>query len=519
MIMKKQIFAALAFILALCSNALTASAATITPTGNQVWWGYFNESDFQTLDDNIGTGSPMALMAAIYVPANHEELGNATIKAIRVYADDEVASSLSDFTVFISQSLPASISAADYKLPVKDAIVGGANDVMLATPYAVNNNGFYVGYYVNSTTGYFIRTGGTGVENSFLIGNPEIEMQWGDYSLEGLGKLALQILVEGGNFKDYSATAEDFKPTVVGLGNTVNVPVTVKGMGTNTINSLSYTVTADGNTTEEKTLDNLTVAYGQKQVVDFPVDAAATVGKYTTTITITKVNGNENAATKNTATGDITTVETLTTWPRNVLIEEFTTERCVYCPQAASGLANFLKNNPDLAERVAVACHHDGYYTDWLTIAASSSYCWFYNEQGERQLTDWVMTHDAGAMWIMLIYTNNNLVEFCLHDISRSYKYPGGDREWEFYQVWRIPGYRGLYDWPTGIVFNDEETEELNNLRTDMTTYFSENYISFLTGVKPLSEWDSFVQDMKTFGMDKLLEIYQKEYDAYIAEQ
>ena len=166
-------------------------------------------------------------------------------------------------------------------------------------------------------------------------------------------------------------------------------------------------------------------------------------------------------------------------------------------------------------------------YMDWWmsdfggewTIDAGEGYCWFYNEEGKKQLTNWVMTHDAGAMWIMIIYCNNNLVEFCLHDISRSYFYPGGDREWEFYNVWKIPDYRGLYDWPTGIVFSDEETEELNNLRTDMTTYFSENYISFLTGVKPLSEWDSFVQDMKSFGMDKLLEIYQKEYDAYIAEQ
>lgn len=181
--MKKLLLSALAAIIAVCTNA-----QSITPTDNQVWWGYFNESDFAISDNNIGTGSPMALMAAIYVPANHEELGNATIKAIRVYADDEVASSLSDFTVFISQSLPASISAADYKQPVKDAIAGGANDVMLPTPYAVNNNGFYVGYYVNSTTGYFIRTGGTGVENSFFIGNPEIDMQWGDYSLQGIRK-------------------------------------------------------------------------------------------------------------------------------------------------------------------------------------------------------------------------------------------------------------------------------------------------------------------------------------------
>ena len=149
----------------------------------------------------------------------------------------------------------------------------------------------------------------------------------------------------------------------------------------------------------------------------------------------------------------------------------------------------------------------------------SVGYCWFYNEEGNKQLTNWVMNHDAGAMWIMIIYCNNNLVEYCLHDISRSYFYPGGDREWEFYQVWKIPGYRGLYDWPTGIVFTDEETDELNALRTDMTTYFTENYVSFLSGVKPLSEWDSFVQDMRTFGMDKLLEIYQKEYDAYIAEQ
>ena len=37
--------------------------------------------------------------------------------------------------------------------------------------------------------------------------------------------------------------------------------------------------------------------------------------------------------------------------------------------------------------------------------------------------------------------------------------------------------------------------------------------------MKPLSEWDSFIADMKNFGMDKLLEIYQGEYDKYMAEQ
>ena len=58
-----------------------------------------------------------------------------------------------------------------------------------------------------------------------------------------------------------------------------------------------------------------------------------------------------------------------------------------------------------------------------------------------------------------------------------------------------------------------------NDLRTDLTTYFTENYVSFLTGVKPLSEWDSFISDCKTFGLDKILAIYQAEYDKYMAEQ
>ena len=156
-----------------------------------------------------------------------------------------------------------------------------------------------------------------------------------------------------------------------------------------------------------------------------------------------------------------------------------------------------------------------GEWTSW----GPEGVCWFYNEEGKKQLTDWVMTHDAGAMWIMIIYCNNNLVEFCLHDISRSYFYPGGEREWEFYQVWRIPDYKGLYDWPTGIVFTDEETDEANALRTDLTTYFSENYVSFLTGVKPLSDWDSFITDLNFFGLDKLLAIYQQAYDKYMAEQ
>jgi hypothetical protein len=116
--------------------------------------------------------------------------------------------------------------------------------------------------------------------------------------------------------------------------------------------------------------------------VSIPVQSASKEGTYVYTLTITKVNGNINAASKNTATGNVTTVTELKTWPRNVLIEEFTTEYCGYCPQAASELASFINNYPEVSNRVAVVCHHAGFYTDWLTIPASESYTWFYNSGG-----------------------------------------------------------------------------------------------------------------------------------------
>ena len=121
-------------------------------------------------------------------------------------------------------------------------------------------------------------------------------MNWQDLNGNGLGKLAFQVLVEGGNFSEYCATAEDFKPTVVGLGETVDIPVDITNMGTATLNEISYTVTADGKTSEEKTISSLSVPYGAQKTVSIPVQSASKEGTYVYTLTITKVNGNINAA-------------------------------------------------------------------------------------------------------------------------------------------------------------------------------------------------------------------------------
>lgn len=65
-------------------------------------------------------------------------------------------------------------------------------------------------------------------------------------------------------------------------------------------------------------------------------------------------------------------------YEKKLLLEEFTTEVCPNCPGGAA-LVRGLLENPDFTDRVIVATHHSGYYTDWLTTDADESLMWFYN--------------------------------------------------------------------------------------------------------------------------------------------
>lgn len=43
----------------------------------------------------------------------------------------------------------------------------------------------------------------------------------------------------------------------------------------------------------------------------------------------------------------------------------------------------------------------------------------------------------------------------------------------------------------------------------------SENTAKFIAGTQPLSEFDSYMDTLKSMGMDRLMEIIQQSYDAY----
>ena len=362
-------------------SATRAVQKSITPAEGQMWWGYFSENDFDIFGSSIGVGQPVPFMTGIYIPANHEQIGNSTVKAVRIFIGNGIASTISEMKIWIAKSLPASLAEAEYVQSISASLVDGANDFALETPYEIKNQGVYIGYYFSSSNNYPVRCGGTDAPNSFLICSPG-NMGWSDLNGQGFGKLAFQILVEGATINNDCASVANFKKMVAGPGQTIEVPVAITNGGANDITSISYTVSVNGSTSEETTVSTPAIPLNGTRNVNLSIKTASEEGEFTYTIKITKVNGKANTSKQPSATGVITTIANMKTFARNVLIEEFTTESCGFCPDAAAGLSSFMSSNPDLASRVAIVCHHAGFYTDWLTVDASKNYTWFYNSGG-----------------------------------------------------------------------------------------------------------------------------------------
>ena len=375
--MKKQLLMFTALLLL----AAGVQARIITPAKNQVWWGYFSENDFSTADLTIGTGKAMTLMAAIYVPANHEQLGNANIIAARVYLASNVVSTLSGLKIWVSKTLPQKASDADVVLSTLGTLTAGANDFKLRSPYAVNNEGFYIGYSVKSTTGYFIRSGGKDAPNAFLVGNPEEGMAWTDLNGNGLGKLAFQILVQDGNFQDNCVTVDDFEQNVVVQGQQVNVPIKITNQGANDVSSISYTIgTEGGSTTEEKTVSVGPLALNDFTTLNIPFASDEQARKFQKTFTVTQVNGNPNTAKKSSGQGFLISVKKKQSV--TPVIEEFTGTWCGWCPR---GIVGMDKVHEAYGDQVVQIAAHSG---DIMAISEYQPVINTYTEGYPNSITD-----------------------------------------------------------------------------------------------------------------------------------
>ena len=70
--------------------------------------------------------------------------------------------------------------------------------------------------------------------------------------------------------------------------------------------------------------------------------------------------------------------------------------------------------------------------------------------------------------------------------------------------------------WPS-FTFTAEESEALNAIQTDVSKYINAIRIEFVTGARPLSDWDDYTAQLEKLKTPELLAIYQAAVDRYHA--
>ncbi len=68
------------------------------------------------------------------------------------------------------------------------------------------------------------------------------------------------------------------------------------------------------------------------------------------------------------------------------------------------------------------------------------------------------------------------------------------------------------------LTFTQDESEEYSPLYNDIQTYVDEHLMGFMMGIRPMEEWDAFVQGLvEDLNIERCLEIQQAAYDRYIS--
>ena len=149
----------------------------------------------------------------------------------------------------------------------------------------------------------------------------------------------------------------------------------------------------------------------------------------------------------------------------------------------------------------------DWWYSDEATMLSSygvEGETFYYNEDGQPLYTDVVLNNDLGSARAMRnIYTGMSLAFRVFRVVTAGY-----DNGYDILDRGTWASNRdNAWDISNFISRTTEEGEEYNAVMSEVETYVEENIPKFIIGDRDLSEWDTYVQDIKDMGIDVAIEI------------
>ena len=283
--------------------------------------------------------------------------------------------------VWVSESLDGPVLSTDTIVaPAK-----GWSTVALTKPVDITSDmqTLYVGYsYHQKSTSKAMsctKTPEPGYSCFIRSGNDE----WKDYSNDYA--VSVEAMVYGDKLPKYDLTlsALDVQQNYVVDNGNLEFTMKVFNNATVTINGFDAVCTVDGSDDKYTVHCDSSIAYNESKTITMTVSPTAiqTMDPATRTLTVTLTNlteGEDEIPSDNTLSGTFNV--TLHSFVRNVLLEEFTTEKCTNCPRVASYVHDAM-NEPEFQGRLNTMENHAGYYTDSFTATFHNDWTWFYDNQ------------------------------------------------------------------------------------------------------------------------------------------
>ena len=73
------------------------------------------------------------------------------------------------------------------------------------------------------------------------------------------------------------------------------------------------------------------------------------------------------------------------------------------------------------------------------------------------------------------------------------------------------------YTYPGSATLNSDEKEVYSDLYPEIKSYVDEMTVKFIMGLEPLENYDAFVEQLNTLGVQDIIKAYQDAYDRYMS--
>lgn len=265
-----------------------------------------------------------------------------------------------DFSVWMAKELALDDdknNVCDLSIQVEE--LGDTIEVVLPEPYTITDGGVYVGYSfaidsLGSHNRYPIYIVSEYEAGGFFLHSSRTYRSWVDKS-ESLGNLCMQVMVSGVEANSAGVSLPQAVNTQADTP--FSTSITVANHGWQGVGSFEYSYEINGQT-GSASIDlgdeALGAIYGASTTLDISLPAVGENGSFPLTVTITKVNGEENTDQEASAVCTIKSYEVLPT--HRAVMEEYTGTWCGYCPRGFVAMKLMADLYPD--QFIGLAYHN-----------------------------------------------------------------------------------------------------------------------------------------------------------------